>query len=140
VYGNTNEELLIEDNYLHSYGYTLDDITGTWQINGNSGFYGSAFPTETVVITEDPDSEDEFGVIITGFGKIFTGVDVTPISAIFDPCFRDANHSAFSTLAEDVMIEVEEGVEVPLDVYFVTYNEEPRCVRGSLTGHYHGSQ
>jgi len=38
------------------------------------------------------------------------------------------------------MIEVEEGVEVPLDVYFVTYNEEPVVFRGSLTGHYHGSQ
>ncbi|HHU97476.1 MAG: hypothetical protein QM237_08255 [Bacteroidota bacterium] len=125
VYGNTNEELLIEDNYLHSYGYTLDDITGTWQINGNSGFYGSAFPTETVVITEDPDSEDEFGVIITGFGKIFTGVDVTPISAIFDPVFGTLTIPHFQLLAEDVMIEVEEGVEVPLDVYFVTYNEEP---------------
>jgi len=97
VYGNTNEELLIEDNYLHSYGYTLDDITGTWQINGNSGFYGSAFPTETVVITEDPDSEDEFGVIITGFGKIFTGVDVTPISAIFDPVFGTLTIPHFST-------------------------------------------
>ncbi len=125
VYGNTNEELLIEDNYLHSYGYTLDDITGTWQINGNSGFYGSAFPTETVVITEDPDSEDEFGVIITGFGKIFTGVDVAPISAIFDPVFGTLTIPHFQLLAEDVMIEVEEGVEVPLDVYFVTYNEEP---------------
>jgi len=65
------------------------------------------------------------GVIITGFGKIFTGVDVTPISAIFDPVFGTLTIPHFQLLAEDVMIEVEEGVEVPLDVYFVTYNEEP---------------
>ena len=61
---------------------TLDDITGTWQINGNSEFYGSAFPTETVVITEDPDSEDEF---MNFTDSVDSWVDVTPISAIFDP-------------------------------------------------------
>ena len=42
--------------------------------------------------------------------------------------FRDANHSTFSTSGEDVMIEVEEGVEVPLELFYLP-QRRARCVR-----------
>ena len=59
--------------------------------------------------------------------------------AIFDPS-GTLTIPYFQLLAEDVMIEVEEGVGVPLDAWFCYLNEEPVVFKCSLTGHYHGSQ
>jgi hypothetical protein len=136
VYGNTSEELSIKDNYLYSYGYTLDAILGTWQIHGISASSGAAIAPETVIIAVDPDSDDEFGVIIKGMGKNITGVEVAPVSAVLDPVFGTLTVPDWQLLVEGWQ---HPNPTVPKsDFLFATYNS-PAIVfsvssPGNITG------
>ena len=55
IFGNVNNEFVAEDEYFHSYGYTLDDIVGSYTYAANSAFDGSAVEgTWTIVESDDP--------------------------------------------------------------------------------------
>lgn len=84
VYGNTNDALTVEGNYIYSYGYELGDLLGTWQINGISASTGAAITPEIVVIADNPDSDDDNDVIILNMAKNIIGGNST-VHAVFDP-------------------------------------------------------
>jgi len=84
VYGNTSDELTIDDNYLYSYGYTLADITGTWQIDGINASTGAAIAPETVLIVADTQSSDPNALLIKNLAKNITTQN-SEIEAVFDP-------------------------------------------------------
>lgn len=84
VYGNTSLALDVKGNYLYSYGYTLADITGTWQINGIHATSGAAITPETVIIVADASSENPYALLVKNLGKAIAGVD-TEVKAELDP-------------------------------------------------------
>lgn len=84
VYGNTSLALDVKGNYLYSYGYTLADITGTWQINGINASTGAAITPETVIIVADASSENPYALLVKNFGKAIAGED-TEVKAELDP-------------------------------------------------------
>lgn len=77
-YGNTNKEWTAE--LLYSFGYTLEDILGTYSANANSAFQYPA--TEDALLTiAVSDNEKKGNVMFTAFlGTTVT----TPIYATFD--------------------------------------------------------
>lgn len=100
VYGNTNVELDIVDNYLYSYGYTPADLLGTWKINGVSQSTGNAYAPDTVIIADDPDSDDENDVIIIDFAKSIINTD-SIVYGVFDPVFGTLTVEDWQLLAVD---------------------------------------
>ncbi len=69
IYGNSNEEFTVTDGYLCSYGYTLDDIIGTYTVEGTS--YWSSYgmdETENWVIEKSDDAEEGNIMITTYWG------------------------------------------------------------------------
>ncbi len=84
VYGNTNTALVVEGNYLYSYGYTLDDILGTYQLNGIRT-NGVAVTETDITIMADEESSDENAVLIKGLGMNLFGIAETTVEATFDP-------------------------------------------------------
>lgn len=73
IYGNTNESLAVEGNYLYSYGYDYDDVTGTYDVDLTSYFYG-ALPTESgIIIEKDPDSDDLLIKNLLSLGTVIKG-------------------------------------------------------------------
>ncbi|GHU69335.1 hypothetical protein FACS189413_08060 [Bacteroidia bacterium] len=82
VYGNTSKALAIEDSYLYSYGYTLDDIVGTYEIAGISASTGAPIAPETIIIVAD-EGGDEGALIIKNLAKNITGED-SEVIAVFD--------------------------------------------------------
>ncbi len=49
-YGNSSKELVVKGNYIYSYGYTMDDVIGTYDITMNSYFDGPT--TESSIIID----------------------------------------------------------------------------------------
>ncbi|MDR1683668.1 MAG: hypothetical protein LBS25_09855 [Candidatus Symbiothrix sp.] len=84
VYGNTSKALTVESQYLYSYGYTLADVLGTYEIEGINASTGAPIAPETVIIVEDEDGEDENAVLIKNLAKNITGED-SEVEAVFDP-------------------------------------------------------
>ncbi|MCE4566865.1 hypothetical protein INQ51_21260 [Maribellus sp. CM-23] len=84
VYGNTNTALVVEGNYLYSYGYTLDDILGTYQLNGIRT-NGVAVTETDITIVADEESSDENAVLIKGLGMNLFGIAEATVKATFDP-------------------------------------------------------
>jgi len=81
VYGNTSTALAVEGNYLYSYGYTLADILGKYEIIGISSSTGNPFSKpDTVSIVEYNNDT----VLIQNLAKGITGQD-SEIEGIFDP-------------------------------------------------------
>lgn len=73
IYGNTNESLAVEGNYLYSYGYDYDDVTGTYDVDLTSYFDG-ALPTESgIIIEKDPDSDDLLIKNLLSLGTVIKG-------------------------------------------------------------------
>ena len=72
IYGNTNAALNAE--YLYSFGYTLDDVIGTYKISGVSG-YGPAYnePDWTFTIAASDDSE-KGNVMVTEYYGLETKI------------------------------------------------------------------
>jgi hypothetical protein len=56
VYGNTSLALDVKGNYLYSYGYTLADVVGTWDIAMNSNWDGPL--TESGITIEKSATSD----------------------------------------------------------------------------------
>lgn len=64
IYGNSSEELVVEDRYLRSYGYTADDIIGVYTVTGLSPFVQGvevSYPLEI----KASDNEEYGNVMIT---------------------------------------------------------------------------
>lgn len=100
VYGNASLALDVKGNYLYSYGYTLADITGTWQINGIHATTGAAIPSETVIIVADASSENPYALLVKNLGKAIAGVD-TEVEAELDPVLGKLIVPDWQTLKED---------------------------------------
>ena len=100
VYGNTSLALDVKGNYLYSYGYTLADITGTWQINGINASTGAAITPETVIIVADASSENPYALLVKNLGKAIAGVD-TEVKAELDPVQGKLIVSDWQTLKVD---------------------------------------
>lgn len=116
IYGNTNESLAVEGNYLYSYGYTLNDLLGTWQINGISASTGAAITPEIVIITDDPDSDDENDVIIDGLAANILGLTAS-VYAVFDPVMGTLTVPDWQKLIVDWTY----SASITADVFFSTY-------------------
>lgn len=76
VYGNTSTALYVEGNYLYSYGYTFDDITGIYDVDAVSYWDGSL--TESGIVIEKAADSDT--VLIKNLVS-----EGTTVKAIFDP-------------------------------------------------------
>ncbi len=79
IYGNTNEEFKIEDGYFCSYGYTLDDIIGTYEVSSYNAITGTKSPVYSLVI-EESDDKEKGNIVITNYldieGKLYATFDV----------------------------------------------------------------
>lgn len=117
VYGNTNDALTVKDNYIYSYGYTLNDLLGTWQINGISASTGAAITPEIVVIADDPDSDDENDVIIIGLASNIVGLTAN-VHAVFDPVMGTLTVPDWQKLIVDW---THPTAGITADVFFSTY-------------------
>lgn len=58
IYGNVNNELVIEDQVLCSYGYTLDAILGTYTFTGTSEYGVNQNDTKVVIAPSDKSAHD----------------------------------------------------------------------------------
>lgn len=117
VYGNTNDALTVQDNYIYSYGYTLNDLLGTWQINGINASTGAAITPEIVVIADDPDSDDENDVIIDGLAANIVGLTAS-VYAVFDPVMGTLTVPDWQKLIVDW---THPTAGITADVFFSTY-------------------
>jgi hypothetical protein len=117
VYGNTNDALTVQNNYIYSYGYSLNDLLGTWQINGISASTGAAITPEIVVIADDPDSDDENDVIIIGLAANIVG-STANVYAVFDPVMGTLTVPDWQKLIVDW---THPSAGITADVFFSTY-------------------
>lgn len=76
IYGNTNAEWTAS--FVYSYGYTLDDVLGTYTYSCVNGFSGES-PSGTMVIAESDDAESG-NIMFTSF----MGYDNAKLYATFD--------------------------------------------------------
>ncbi|SHE70723.1 hypothetical protein SAMN05444274_102161 [Mariniphaga anaerophila] len=119
VYGNTNIALDIQDNYLYSYGYTLDDIVGTYRLDGYNASTGAPIVENDITIVADEESDDENAVLIKGLGMNLFGIEETTVAAIFDPVGGTLTVPDWQVLAVDW---IHPSVGTPADIFFSTYN------------------
>jgi len=75
IYGNESEEFAVENGYYSSYGYTVDDIIGTYSVVSKNAFTGEDSP-EYKLVVEKSDDEEKGNIVITNYlgieGKIYT--------------------------------------------------------------------
>ena len=76
IYGNENEEFTVTDGYYCSYGYTLDDILGTYSLTGKSAIKSLNGATMTYPLEIVASDNAEYGnVMITNVcgvsGKLY---------------------------------------------------------------------
>ncbi|MFC0877363.1 hypothetical protein ACE01N_12255 [Saccharicrinis sp. FJH2] len=76
VYGNTNTELDIVGYYLYSYGYTVDDITGTYDVEAVS-YWDGPLTESNIVIEKAADSDTILIKNLVDSGSV--------VKAVFDP-------------------------------------------------------
>ena len=74
LFGNSNNEFTSEDNYFCSYGFTIDDIAGTYEVSSLNAFTGTASPAYPFVIRKS-DNEEYGNVVVTNYlgieGKLY---------------------------------------------------------------------
>lgn len=80
LFGNVNSEFTAEEEYYYSYGYTQDEIYGSYTFNATSALDGSTV-TKSMVIEESDDPE-EGDFMITSFAGIPC---VKPVYGYFNP-------------------------------------------------------
>lgn len=81
IYGNENEEFTVTDGYYCSYGYTLDDILGTYTLTGKSPMSSLSGVTLTYPLEIVASDNAEYGnVMITNVcgvsGKLYCEADL----------------------------------------------------------------
>lgn len=106
VYGNTNDALTVADNYIYSYGYNYEDVTGTYDLDVTS-YWDGPMPTESgIIIEKDPESDDLLikNLLLPG----------TVVKGAFDPVMGTISLEDSQLLVADVNFS--SGVS---DIYFV---------------------
>lgn len=82
IFGNVNNEFVAEEEYFYSYGYTYDDVVGTYACAVTSYWYGPYDDTMTIEAYEPETEEDLPGNIAV---TVFAGIPCeTPIVGTFD--------------------------------------------------------
>lgn len=79
IFGNVNNEFTAEDGYFHSYGYTLNDIVGSYTFTAQSA-YGSG-PQEGTWTIAESDNPDYGNVMFT---EMFSTECLVNVYAYFD--------------------------------------------------------
>jgi hypothetical protein len=71
IFGNVNNEFTAEEEYYYSYGYTLADILGSYEVNATSYWYGPTTTTLTIAAYTPAEEDDPKGnVAITEYAGI----------------------------------------------------------------------
>ena len=123
IFGNVNNEFAAEDEYYRSYGYTLNDILGSYTIQAVSAFDGSLI-TKSMVIeaSDDPESGD---FMITSFAGI--PCNIAPIYGSFDTDSGSIDiygNQAFYGYIDDADTPEDESDDVQVAYVFYTYEYE----------------
>jgi len=86
IYGNTNNEFVIGP-FLYSYGYTLEDLYGTYTLTADTQYAGS-YEQEGIIIAPAPEGDEDY-----------EGMDVIIYNLFRDtPCCNDfTSFSGFNT-------------------------------------------
>jgi len=66
IYGNTNDEIVIGP-VLYSFGFTLEDVVGTYQNSGESGYGASYNEDPWAMAIAASDNAEKGNVMITGY-------------------------------------------------------------------------
>lgn len=78
IYGNSNEEFTVTKGYFCSYGYTADDIIGTYAVSSYNAFTGAKSPVYSFAVEASDDAE-KGNIVITDYlgikGKIYAKFD-----------------------------------------------------------------
>ncbi len=123
IFGNVNNEFAAEDEYYRSYGYTLNDILGSYTIQAVSAFDGSLI-TKSMVIeaSDDPESGD---FMITSFAGI--PCNIAPIYGSFDTDSGSIDiygEQPFYGYIDDADTPEDESDDVQVAYVFYTYDYE----------------
>ena len=123
IFGNVNNEFAAEDEYYRSYGYTLNDILGSYTIQAVSAFDGSLI-TKSMVIeaSDDPESGD---FMITSFAGI--PCNIAPIYGSFDTDSGSIDiygSQPFYGYIDDADTPEDESDDVQVAYVFYTYEYE----------------
>lgn len=105
IYGNDCEAW--EHTMKYSYGYTLEDIVGTYAFGETSALYGETYVTELVI--EESDDAKKGNVMFTSYGGF--ECTIAPIYAAFDV---DAGILSVPSGQVFGVYEAEDGSEWPL--------------------------
>lgn len=106
VYGNTSLALDVKGNYLYSYGYTMADILGTYDIAMNSYWDGAL--TETgIIVDKAADSDTILIKNLLSAGSL--------IKAVFDPVLGKITLEDMQLLVSDANV----GLPELQSIYFV---------------------
>lgn len=120
IFGNVNNEFAAEDEYYRSYGYTLNDILGSYTIQAVSAFDGSLI-TKSMVIeaSDDPEAGD---FMITSFAGI--PCNIAPIYGSFDTDSGSIDiygEQPFYGYIDDADTPEDESDDVQVAYVFYTY-------------------
>lgn len=123
IFGNVNNKFKAEDEYYRSYGYTLNDILGSYTIQAVSAFDGSLI-TESMVIeaSDDPEAGD---FMITSFAGI--PCEIAPIYGSFDTDSGSIDiygDQPFYGYIDDADTPEDESDDVQVAYVFYTYEYE----------------
>ena len=123
IFGNVNNEFKAEDEYYRSYGYTLNDILGSYTIQAVSAFDKSLI-TKSMVIeaSDDPEAGD---FMITSFADI--PCSIAPIYGSFDTDSGSIDiygDQTFYGYIDDADTPEDESDDVQVEYVFYTYEYE----------------
>ena len=79
IFGNVNNEFTVEDGYFHSYGYTLDDIVGSYTFSAYSAYSGE--PVSGTWTIAESDTPEKGNVMFT---EMFSTECMVNVYAYFD--------------------------------------------------------
>ena len=123
IFGNVNNEFAAEDEYYRSYGYTLNDILGSYTIQAVSAFDGSLITNSMVIeASDDPEAGD---FMITSFAGI--PCNIAPIYGSFDTDSGSIDiygNQAFYGYIDDADTPEDESDDVQVAYVFYTYEYE----------------
>jgi hypothetical protein len=63
IFGNVNNEFTAEEEYYYSYGYTLADILGSYEVNATSYWYGPTTTTLTIAAYTPAEETPKTGTV-----------------------------------------------------------------------------
>ena len=137
IYGNTNAEFSVKNGYLCSYGYTVDDILGTYTISGTQAT--SSTPASSTIVIEKSDDEKYGNVMMTtvlGIEKSalyceFDGDAGTLLIYEYDIFYgdKDAGYCTYFNNAGDTAYSYQSG-KITFPGYFCV----AQLAGGSVTG------